>query len=218
MLNVLLAAGLAMISIDYGMPEPYVGIGLQSFPEPTFLGFDSATGDEITRTSRRKYFQIGVPFSVAKFNHGEMKNFRLLVVPEIAFNHNMIQTNVGLGVEQFLPFTGYRSVPAGIFWSFSSGLHYGFILDAKDYSIVQDLNETTQSYSLKSLNLMDRTSIAAHFRFAFGPEFSMSSWMDIRVRFFFDLMVGKIGPYQSRTTFSDNIGSLMGFQLQIPFK
>lgn len=220
MLALLLPTVFWLTSLKPDWPEPYFGFAIQSFSEKSFMGYDTTTTpfSELNERRRKKYFQLGLPFQITTFNWGDARRIRVLAIPELLFNDNSVLANFGAGIEQDIPFNDYRSVPSALFWGLAAGLHYGFILDAKDYALAENKDETTGSYTMKKLTVLDRSSIAGLFRFYFGPKFFINNSMDLKLRIGIDLLVGKVGPFQSRTSFSSIMGSLSGAQLQLAFK
>lgn len=192
---------------DFKMPDPYIGWQFQTFPSKFNLEVQT-DGTRRVVHRRRKYIEIGLPFEVTHITFADVKALPILFTPEFKIGNEVIISNLMLGFEQDLPFRGYRSFPSGIFYGLSGGFHYGFIHSAGDL----------QNSSGRNLDSTQRTSLATVFKFYFGPRFASNSLFDLKLRFEMDWMYGKLSYYQTRTSFSDNLGSTVGVSLQLDFK
>lgn len=209
MISSFLALGFWLTSASSSWPDPYIGMSFRTFPEKHLMGVDATTGNDIIRTRRRKFLQVGLPFEIKKFSWGDAGNMKMILLPESLFSLDVVILNATVGIEQDIRFSSYRSVPSGLFWGIAGGLHYGFIVAKKDL-INQD--------SGKPLSFVDRTSLATVLKFYFGPTFDLNKEMALKLRMGTDLMFGKIGPFQTRTSVSEALGSVLGLQLQLDFR
>jgi len=205
MISTLIAASIWLTGWDPSWPDPYFGMSFRTYAEKHIMGFDS-DDEPLVIHRRRKFFQLGLPVEVRKFSWGDARDLRLVAIPEFLFSSDIFIFNIGAGIEQDIPFRSYRSSPAGLFWGIIGGVHYGFIMNAKD------LRTFT-----RALNVIDRTSLAALLKIYFGPRFDLNDQLSLKLRFGTDFMIGKIGQFQTRTSFSEILGSVLGFQLQLDF-
>jgi len=194
---------------DSRWPDPYMGFSFRTFAQKYAEG-DPAAPTVIQR--HQKYFQLGLPFYLRDLKWGSAERLKLVAVPELLFSDVVFMFNGGLGIEQDMPFGGYWSYPKSFFWGIATGVHLGFLLDKKDY------RRSDGGITEKRLGYSDQVSYAAFLKAYFGPTFPINQSADLKFRIGTDLYFGKLGWFMLRTSISDMLGSLIGFQIQLDFK
>lgn len=185
-----------------GIPSPYLGYGAS-------LTAKKSSTEETTISSFPKYWFVGVPvkfvWKTSKLlNDDAFSGFRFVATPEFGFNSKTFMLNMMVGGETSQSL-GYRQRLSSIDYGSQLGFHYGILF-----------GDATSS-SGENVSTDSKTAFAAIFNFYAGPRFDLSEKVGMRFLINPRFLVGSIPSTLYRSEFSQWVGWMLSFNLQMDF-